>query len=128
VALRATTGLVVTALLLAALAPTAHASPHPGYRVPFDNPFVTTPGAQPEVYVRGMRNPYRWSFDSPTGDMYVADVGGNLREEISYLPPEPRSPAPTWAGTASRARWSRRCATRPTTSPPPTSTRAARTW
>jgi glucose/arabinose dehydrogenase len=86
VAPRATTGLVVTALLLAALAPTAHASPHPGYRVPLDNPFVTTPGAQPEVYVRGMRNPYRWSFDSPTGDMYVADVGGNLREEISYLP------------------------------------------
>jgi hypothetical protein len=33
-----------------------------------------------------MRNPYRWSFDAPTGDMYVADVGGNLREEVTYLP------------------------------------------
>jgi glucose/arabinose dehydrogenase len=83
---RATDWLLVTALLLAATAPAAHGQPHPGYRVPLGNPFVTRPGAQPEVYVRGMRNPYRWSFDSQTGDMYVADVGGDQREEITYLP------------------------------------------
>jgi Glucose / Sorbosone dehydrogenase len=40
---------------------------------------------QPEVYVSGMRNPYRWSFDRQTGDIYVGDVGGT-NEEITYLP------------------------------------------
>jgi glucose/arabinose dehydrogenase len=78
--------LVIAVLLLAAACPVALGQPHPGYRVPLDNPFVTTPGARGEVYLSGMRNPYRWSFDWPTGDMYVADVGGNLREEITYLP------------------------------------------
>jgi glucose/arabinose dehydrogenase len=77
---------LVAAIVVAAAAPAAHAAPHPGYRVPLDNPFVAVPGARPEVYVLGMRNPYRWSFDTPTGDVYVADVGGNLREEITYLP------------------------------------------
>jgi glucose/arabinose dehydrogenase len=38
-----------------------------------------------EVYVKGMRNPYRWSFDRQTGDIYVGDVGG-INEEIDYLP------------------------------------------
>lgn len=83
---RATRCLLVAALLLAAAAPAAQARPHPGYRIPPGNPFVATPGAHPEVYVYGMRNPYRWSFDRATGDMYVADVGGNQREEITYLP------------------------------------------
>ncbi len=77
---------LVAATALVAAAPEASAAPHPGYRVPLDNPFVTTPGALPEIYVRGMRNPYRWSFDAPTGDMYVADVGGDQREEVTYLP------------------------------------------
>ena len=40
---------------------------------------------QPEVYASGMRNPYRWSFDRMTGDMYVGDVGG-INEEITFLP------------------------------------------
>jgi glucose/arabinose dehydrogenase len=78
--------LLVLALALAVGAPAAVAAPHPGYRIPADNPYVATPGARAEVYVRGMRNPYRWSFDRPTGDMYIADVGGNQREEIDYLP------------------------------------------
>jgi glucose/arabinose dehydrogenase len=38
-----------------------------------------------EVYVKGMRNPFRWSFDRQTGDIYVGDVGG-INEEIDYLP------------------------------------------
>jgi hypothetical protein len=41
--------------------------------------------APSEVYVMGMRNPYRWSFDRHTGDIYVGDVGG-INEEIDYLP------------------------------------------
>jgi glucose/arabinose dehydrogenase len=76
----------LVAAAIAAAAPAASGAPHPGYRAPLGNPFVTTPGALPEIYVRGMRNPYRWSFDAPTGDMYVADVGGDQREELTYLP------------------------------------------
>jgi glucose/arabinose dehydrogenase len=41
--------------------------------------------AQAEVFASGMRNPYRWSFDRQTGDMYVGDVGGT-NEEITFLP------------------------------------------
>lgn len=41
--------------------------------------------AQAEVYASGMRNPYRWSFDRQTGDMYIGDVGGT-NEEITFLP------------------------------------------
>ncbi len=41
--------------------------------------------AQPEVYASGMRNPYRWSFDRQTGDLYVGDVGGT-NEEITFIP------------------------------------------
>jgi glucose/arabinose dehydrogenase len=55
------------------------------YEIPPDNPFVKTTGARGEIYVYGMRNPYRWSFDRLTGDMYVGDVGGT-NEEISFLP------------------------------------------
>jgi hypothetical protein len=40
---------------------------------------------QPEVYELGMRNPYRWSFDRQTGDIYVGDVGGT-NEEITFIP------------------------------------------
>jgi len=40
---------------------------------------------QPEVYASGMRNPYRWSFDRQTGDMYIGDVGGT-NEEVTFLP------------------------------------------
>jgi len=75
------------AVLLVPAAPSL-ARPHAAYRVPADNPFVATPGAAPEVYVRGMRNPYRWSFDTPTGDMYIADVGGDQHEEITRLGPD----------------------------------------
>jgi hypothetical protein len=38
------------------------------------------------VYVYGLRNPYRWSFDRLTGDMYIGDVGGSVAEEITFLP------------------------------------------
>jgi glucose/arabinose dehydrogenase len=79
-------GIVAVLVVAALLTPPAFARPHPGYRIPSRNPFAAVPGARPEVYVTGMRNPYRWSFDPPTGDLYIADVGGNLREEIDYLP------------------------------------------
>jgi glucose/arabinose dehydrogenase len=54
------------------------------YGIPPDNPFVAG-GAAPEVWVIGLRNPWRWSFDRATGDMWIADVGQNLVEELDVL-------------------------------------------
>lgn len=53
------------------------------YGIPADNPFVGNPDALDEIYAYGFRNPFRFSFDSRTGDLYVADVGQNDIEEIS---------------------------------------------
>jgi glucose/arabinose dehydrogenase len=50
--------------------------------VPADNPFVGQAGARPEIWSYGLRNPWRFSFDRATGDLYIADVGQNAREEI----------------------------------------------
>src|ERR1044071_1789417 len=50
--------------------------------VPADNPFVGQSGARPEIWSYGLRNPWRFSFDRQTGDLYIADVGQNAREEI----------------------------------------------
>ncbi|MBM4344828.1 MAG: PQQ-dependent sugar dehydrogenase [Deltaproteobacteria bacterium] len=52
------------------------------YAVPADNPFVGKPGHAPEVWALGLRNPWRYSFDS-LGRLIVADVGQDRREEIS---------------------------------------------
>ena len=54
-------------------------------RVPDDNPFADGGGA-PEVWLYGVRNPWRFSFDRETGDLWVADVGQNLYEEVNRLP------------------------------------------
>lgn len=52
------------------------------YAIPPDNPFVGVEGAQPEIWAYGLRNPWRISFDSLTGDLYIADVGQADYEEI----------------------------------------------
>jgi uncharacterized repeat protein (TIGR03806 family) len=52
------------------------------YRIPADNPFVNTPGARPEVWAYGLRNPWRMSFDQKTGDLWVGDVGWELWEML----------------------------------------------
>jgi glucose/arabinose dehydrogenase len=52
------------------------------YAVPADNPFRATPGAAPEIWAYGLRNPFRVSVDRPTGDLYIGDVGQNRVEEI----------------------------------------------
>jgi putative heme-binding domain-containing protein len=52
------------------------------YAVPPDNPFVKTPGARPEVWAYGFRNPWRMSFDRATGDLWVGDVGWELWEMV----------------------------------------------
>ena len=54
--------------------------------VPADNPFVGVAGARPETWVYGLRNPWRFSFDAATGDLWIADVGEDAVEEVNVLP------------------------------------------
>jgi glucose/arabinose dehydrogenase len=54
------------------------------YSIPPGNPFATGGGA-PEVFMLGLRNPWRWSFDRATGDMWIGDVGQDQIEELDVL-------------------------------------------
>lgn len=58
----------------------------PTYVVPPDNPFVGQSDRRPEIWAYGLRNPWRFSFDRLTGDLYIADVGQNALEEVSFQP------------------------------------------
>ena len=57
-----------------------------GYTIPADNPFVGTDGARGEIWSIGLRNPWRYSFDPETGDLWIADVGQGSIEEINLAP------------------------------------------
>lgn len=57
-----------------------------GYTIPSDNPFRGVAGARGEIWSTGLRNPWRFSFDRALGDLYIADVGQNSREEIDVVP------------------------------------------
>jgi glucose/arabinose dehydrogenase len=56
-----------------------------GYLIPSSNPYVGRAGRN-EIWQRGLRNPWRFSFDRATGDLYIGDVGADHREEIDRLP------------------------------------------
>jgi glucose/arabinose dehydrogenase len=58
-----------------------------GYGIPGDNPFAGGDGGAPEVYLYGLRNPWRFSFDRETGLLWVADVGQNAFEEVNRVDP-----------------------------------------
>jgi glucose/arabinose dehydrogenase len=73
----------------------------PSYIVPPDNPFVAQAGARPEIWSYGLRNPWRFSFDRGTGDLYIADVGEGRFEEVDI------SPAAGGAGKGANYGWSR---------------------
>ena len=55
------------------------------YSSPSDNPYFGPTFGRDEIYAVGFRNPYRWSFDRATGQIFVADVGQSLREEIDIV-------------------------------------------
>ncbi|MDC6406744.1 MULTISPECIES: PQQ-dependent sugar dehydrogenase [Maribacter] len=55
------------------------------YSVPNDNPFVATQNARPEIYAYGLRNPWRFSFDTQNGNLWSGDVGQGEKEEINII-------------------------------------------
>ena len=57
-----------------------------GYLIPPSNPFVNIKDAKSEIWAYGVRNPWRFSFDSLTGDLYMGDVGQHTWEEINFQP------------------------------------------
>jgi glucose/arabinose dehydrogenase len=56
------------------------------YVIPADNPYVGPDGIPDEIWSFGLRNPFRFSFDRSTGDLWIADVGQNSWEEVNFAP------------------------------------------
>jgi glucose/arabinose dehydrogenase len=76
---------LIAGVLLALLPASALAQAGVSYQIPPDNPFVAQPGAAPEAYAYGLRNPFRFSFDRQTGDLLIGDVGQGTSEEIDWI-------------------------------------------
>lgn len=58
----------------------------PYYTAPPNNPYLADPIIKKEIIGFGLRNPWRWSFDKQTGDMWIADVGQGVIEEVNFVP------------------------------------------
>lgn len=58
----------------------------PYYSIPADNPYLSDPAVDDHIWSLGLRNPWRWSFDRLTNDMWIADVGQGSWEEVNYRP------------------------------------------
>ena len=75
-------GTLLGAILRIDVSPTPDGAP---YAIPDDNPFVGQRGARGEIWAYGLRNPWRFSFDSETGDLWTGDVGQNALEEVDIV-------------------------------------------
>lgn len=62
-----------------------HRDPELPYSIPLDNPFRDQPDTRPEIWALGFREPWRFSFDTLTGDLWVGDVGQDRVEEVSIV-------------------------------------------
>lgn len=89
------------------------------YGIPSNNPYATGGVGEPEILIRGLRNPWRWSFDRMTGDMYIGDVGQDLYEELDVIPKAQIDGAPN---NPVNMGWSIREATHPFIGPNGTAT------
>ncbi len=56
----------------------------PYYTIPPDNPYISDPNVDDHIWALGLRNPWRWSFDRSTNDMWIADVGQSVWEEVNF--------------------------------------------
>jgi glucose/arabinose dehydrogenase len=65
--------------------PDRPASANKKYGIPGSNPFIKTAGALPEIYAYGVRNPQRFAWDSRNRNLFLADIGQNIVEEISLV-------------------------------------------
>ena len=77
-------GTLLAKVLRLDVSPGASTNDQP-YGIPADNPFVDTPGARPEIFVTGLRNPWRFRFDLPTRDLWIGDVGQGAWEEVDVV-------------------------------------------
>jgi glucose/arabinose dehydrogenase len=93
----AQTGTVLLGKMLRIIVNTS--STPPFYTVPTDNPFVNDPNVLDEIWALGLRNPFRWSFDKMTNDIWIGDVGQDQVEEIDFRA----------AGTTAGANYGWRC-------------------
>ena len=90
-------------LSLLRIDPLANDSANMKYGIPGGNPFVSDPSTPDEIFAWGLRNPFRFSFDRQTGDVYIGDVGQNKWEEVN-LQDVSRTAAPANFGWVSRTR------------------------
>ncbi len=56
------------------------------YGIPAGNPYADVQGYRPEFWALGLRNPWGFAFDAETGDLYIADTGHSMREEVNFAP------------------------------------------
>ena len=69
------------------------------YGIPRDNPFAGRPGVRGEIYASGVRNPQRFGWDPRNGNLFLADIGQNIVEELSLVPPGANLGWNRWEGS-----------------------------
>jgi glucose/arabinose dehydrogenase len=75
------------------------------YAIPAGNPFRGRPGARPEIWAYGLRNPWRFSFDRKTGALAIGDVGQDQVEEVDFAPKRGRGANYGWSVFEGRSRY-----------------------